>query len=233
MGNSAKKKYEQQQQQITSNVGQVAQKVGGLVDSPFAPGEEAGLRARAISPIQASYANDEREVNRAKSLGGAGGAPNFIAAKAKMAREKAGSLSDAMRDVNTSISSEGFNRRLQAAQTQGQLLGTQKESMGEKPTGGGFWGTLGNIGMGIGSAFLSDENEKTDVRPVDEDEVMEGMEELPLFTWKYKGDDERHIGPMAQHFKKKLGIGDGKTIHMADIAGITLAANKKMLKGRS
>lgn len=232
MGNSAKKKYEQQQQQITSSIGQTAQKVGGLVDNPFAPGEEEGLRARAISPIQASYADDEREINRARSLGGAGGAPNFIAAKAKMAREKAGSLSDAMQNVNTAISSEGFNRKLQAAGTQGQLLGTQKESMGEKPKGG-FWSTLGNVGLGIGSAFLSDEDEKTDIRPIDEDEVMEGVEDLPLFSWKYKGDKERHIGPMAQHFKKKLGIGDGKTIHMADIAGITLAANKKMLKGRS
>jgi hypothetical protein len=49
--------------------------------------------------------------------------------------------------------------------------------------------------MGSLLAF-SDERLKEDIEPVGE--LHDGQEPLPIYAWSYKGDSERHIGPMAQ-----------------------------------
>lgn len=60
------------------------------------------LRARAASPIRASYANAERELQRQRSLQG-GYAPNAIATLAKMAREQGQATSDAVQSIEGGI----------------------------------------------------------------------------------------------------------------------------------
>jgi hypothetical protein len=54
-------------------------------------------------------------------------------------------------------------------------------------------GFLGNIG---GAFLMSDERLKEDIEPVGT--IHDGQEPLPIYEWSYKGDPERHIGPMAQ-----------------------------------
>lgn len=74
---------------------------------------------------------------------------------------------------------------------------------------------------------MSDKNVKHDIsKPLDHKKVMKGIKKLNLHTWKYNGDDTTHMGPMAQDVKKHLGIGDGKTLHLADIMGVMLATSK-------
>lgn len=69
-------------------------------------------------------------------------------------------------------------------------------------------------GAGIAAAGLgqkiaaSDINKKEDIRPVDDEEVLKKITQLPISTWKYKpehraaisDDGETRIGPMAQDF---------------------------------
>jgi hypothetical protein len=74
---------------------------------------------------------------------------------------------------------------------------------------------------------MSDRNMKEDIsKPLDHKKIMKGIKKLDISTWKYKGDNVKHMGPMAQDVKKHLGIGDGKTLHLADIMGVMLATAK-------
>jgi hypothetical protein len=43
---------------------------------------------------------------------------------------------------------------------------------------------------------LSDERTKENIVPIGE--LHDGQEPLPIYEWSYKGDPERHVGPMAQ-----------------------------------
>lgn len=58
---------------------------------------------------------------------------------------------------------------------------------------------MGNF-LKFGGSLLpyvfSDERLKEDIDPVGE--LHDGQEPLPIYEWSYKGDPERHIGPMAQ-----------------------------------
>ena len=70
---------------------------------------------------------------------------------------------------------------------------------------------------------------KEDIEEVkDTSKFAKYLKDIPLYTWKYKGDKTTHFGPIAEEFKDKFGIGDGKTLHLADVMGVTLAAAKEM-----
>lgn len=70
---------------------------------------------------------------------------------------------------------------------------------------------------------------KEDIEEVkDTSKFAKYLKDIPLYTWKYKGDKTTHFGPIAEEFKEKFGIGDGKTLHLADVMGVTLAAAKEM-----
>jgi hypothetical protein len=77
----------------------------------------------------------------------------------------------------------------------------------------------------------SDRNAKRDIEPVDEQEVLETVAELPVSTWSYKSDDPavRHLGPMAQDFHAAFGLGDTDRAYNAiDAHGVALAAIKAL-----
>ncbi len=61
------------------------------------------LRARGISPIRSAYGNTMMELDRARSLGGGGGAPNYIAALSRAQREMPQQMADAMTGVNAGL----------------------------------------------------------------------------------------------------------------------------------
>lgn len=75
----------------------------------------------------------------------------------------------------------------------------------------------------------SDRNAKTDFTAVDPREVLAKLEQLPVSTWRYKGEPEqiRHLGPVAQDFYQAFGLGDSDThIGTLDAEGVALAAIK-------
>ncbi|HWQ39164.1 MAG TPA: hypothetical protein VNM24_11260, partial [Burkholderiales bacterium] len=43
-------------------------------------------------------------------------------------------------------------------------------------------------------------------------------------------DQATHVGPYAEDFAKRFGVGDGKTISVIDAVGVTLAAVKGVAK---
>jgi hypothetical protein len=97
--------------------------------------------------------------------------------------------------------------------------------------GGGGWGMLGSIGGAIAGAlpwatWLSDENLKEDVEEIKP--ITSRLKELPIRTWRYKGDPIRHIGPMAQDWQKTFGIGDGHSIALPDVLSVILGSLQEM-----
>lgn len=93
------------------------------------------------------------------------------------------------------------------------------------------------VGKGIGSIaggiVGSDINSKTDIKSVDVDDILGCVEGLTISSWKYKEDvtldQETHIGPMAQDWQRRLGIGTGKTINLIDANGVALASIQALL----
>ncbi|HCR19355.1 MAG TPA: hypothetical protein DIU35_17905 [Candidatus Latescibacteria bacterium] len=117
----------------------------------------------------------------------------------------------------------------------------QRREAGDKRLGkalGGLGGMAERVagllpGGGIASKVLkifSDEALKDELRPVPEDQLLETLKSVPVQTWKYKGENEYHIGPTAQDFSK-LGFDTGdrpRTIDMADYIGVALGAVKAL-----
>lgn len=274
----------------------------------YSPTDIQELRARGISPIRAAYGNTMMELDRARALGGGGGAPNYIAAASKAQRELPGQMADAMTTVNAGLadairqgrmfglqgisgtgatmgglSSQEAGRMLQAAMANQQAeqasnqmrlaaLGGQASLYGTTPGMSSMFGNQAmgsmnalaqmqasrqNYGLGLMDAqlrgygsqqanqgtpwwqtalgiagtvapFFSDKNMKYDVKPL-KGSINAKLKKLEINTWKYKGEKTTHLGPMAQTFKKLFGVGDGKTLHPADIMGVVLASQKEAI----
>ncbi len=73
----------------------------------------------------------------------------------------------------------------------------------------------------------SDRNAKENFQPVDPQEVLEKVVDLPIQSWNYKAEDDtvRHMGPTAQDFYAAFGLGNSDTsISTVDADGVALAA---------
>ena len=85
-----------------------------------------------------------------------------------------------------------------------------------------------------GDAFLpggtltqgSDVNTKQNIVPIDSEDVLQRVIEMPVSKWEYKkAPGIEHIGPMAQDFYAAFGLGDtDKGISSIDSGGVALAA---------
>lgn len=86
--------------------------------------------------------------------------------------------------------------------------------------------TLGSL-FGLGGAalggWLSDEDAKTDKRPVDDEDVLRSVRKMPVESWRYKAGGPRKIGPYAQDMAEEFG-GDGRTIEPQMAFGVSLGA---------
>jgi hypothetical protein len=83
------------------------------------------------------------------------------------------------------------------------------------PPGSGSWATW------------SDREAKANFAPVDSQEVLARLSQLPIQTWNYKtqAPSIRHIGPTAQDFQAAFGVGeDDRHISTVDADGVTMAA---------
>ncbi len=72
----------------------------------------------------------------------------------------------------------------------------------------------------------SDRNLKEKFAPVNPEEVLARVVNMPITSWNFKQDEtERHIGPMAQDFYAAFSVGsDDKHIAVVDEGGVALAA---------
>lgn len=72
----------------------------------------------------------------------------------------------------------------------------------------------------------------TELKDKEVSSVSKSLKDLPLYTWKYKGEKVKHFGPIAEEFKEKMGVGDGKSLHLADVMGVILASQKEQLNAK-
>jgi hypothetical protein len=75
--------------------------------------------------------------------------------------------------------------------------------------------------------MMSDRDSKTAVADVDAQEILDRLASLPVPSWNYRSEDPaaRHLGPMAQDFRKAFELGsDERQIHVVDASGVALAS---------
>lgn len=53
---------------------------------------------------------------------------------------------------------------------------------------------------------------------------LDAITGLDVERWTYKGEDAEHVGPMAEQWHEKTGLGDGATIHAVDALGVAMKA---------
>lgn len=129
----------------------------------FSPTDLGNIRARALSPVRAVYANAQRNVNRQRSLQG-GYSPGFGAMQTRMAREQGQETADAATNAEAGISEMVQKGRLAG------LAGLEGSGGGgggggdeeEDPADAvpavekkkGFWGKLGSGLAKVGKVAL-------------------------------------------------------------------------------
>jgi len=79
---------------------------------------------------------------------------------------------------------------------------------------------------------------KTDFKELDGRELLENIASIPVESWRYKGTQGRHIGPVAEDFAHTFGVGsvreggaiDDHYLAAIDVAGVSLAAVKELYR---
>ena len=72
---------------------------------------------------------------------------------------------------------------------------------------------------------------KSNITTLDNAEILDKIEQLPITQWSYNKDNGRvkHIGPMAEDFYVAFGLGDtNKGISSIDVSGVALSAIKAL-----
>ncbi len=65
------------------------------------------------------------------------------------------------------------------------------------------------------------------------DGALDAVSDMPVERWDYKqgvADGGTHVGPYAEDFRAKTGLGDGKTINVIDAVGVTMKAVQELNK---
>lgn len=139
----------------------------------------------------------------------------------------------------TEQAGRGFTTAMQGNSSAGNLY-AQAAQVGRQDDSGLLGGitslasTAGRLGW---APFASDEEIKTDRKPVKGRVALAAARKMPVDSWKYKkgspGDDggKTHIGPMAQDVHAAAGEAaapGGKTIDPISMHGITLAAVQEL-----
>ena len=71
---------------------------------------------------------------------------------------------------------------------------------------------------------------KDNNEPIDHGQTLDGVNSLTVEAWTYKGDDQKHIGPYAEEFRKTFGLGSEFVIDPIDAVGVCLSAIKALTK---
>lgn len=108
----------------------------------FSASDLANIRARAVSPVRAAYANAQQNVNRQRSLQG-GYSPGFGVLQARMQRQQGQGISDAATNAEASIAEMVQQGKLAGLQG---MAGTEGRTSGSTTSGGSSGGGGGGGG---------------------------------------------------------------------------------------
>lgn len=139
---------------------------------------------------------------------------------------------DALRSAIASATG-GFGTRTTTQPSTGNpflgALGTAAGLASLIPTGGASAGALplgGFFNPGVSMGVLSDRATKEDI--TDAPEVLDDIKTMPIHSWKYKGDDETRIGPMADDFNERFYDRDKGTIDIVTSLGVLYKAVQEL-----
>lgn len=199
--------------------------------------------ATGVRPDSGRFAGEERRAGTAEALGAAGAGNTArrqveavgdqkVASVVNMGRGMAVNPGTSM-GMTGNMGSAGFQGAMSGYGQQGQLmLGEHDAQMrahnANQATMGGIGGAFGSI---VGAlAFPSSEGIKTKKKPIS---VLDAVKDMPVEEWEYKagkgdGGGKRHVGPYAEDFKAKTGLGDGKSISIIDAVGVNMGATKEL-----
>jgi hypothetical protein len=77
--------------------------------------------------------------------------------------------------------------------------------------------------------MISDKNKKHHIVKINGNNLIESINNLPIYSWYYNKQDIQHIGPMAQDFNTLFKVGEMPDyINMIDIDGITFSGIKTL-----
>jgi hypothetical protein len=202
-----------------------------------------------INPASGRFASAQAKMGTDVALAGAGAANlarRQVSAEGDARRAQAINLGSGFAvnpgsamGISNSAGQSGFSGAMQGYGQQAGILNqdfqNRMQAHQSRQSGlGGLFGGLGSIigaGMGPGGflAGLSSKDYKTDKAP--SKGHLEAVEKMPVEEWTYKkgiADEGRHVGPYAEDFKAATGKGDGKTIPVMDMMGVTLGAVQEL-----
>lgn len=121
-------------------------------------------------------------------------------------------LSNAMLFGDGSTNTWLFNSNATTASGKALVVGyNSTNGNGAYLTTGGAW------------TNASDKFKKEDFRQLDDDDMLDKINLLPVSRWNYKGSSDEHVGPVAQDFHRIFQLGtDDKTISTIDPSGVAL-----------
>ena len=180
---------------------------------------DAGLAAAGAQNMSRRRVEQEAEGKRANAINmGAGLAVNPGTSM---------SLSNGALQAGGSAAMTGYGQ-------QGSLLNTQynQQLQSWQANQNSMSSMMGGLGT-VAGIMLSDQNAKTDKKPLPEGEALGAIRKMPVEKWRYKpgrGDGGEHVGTYAQDFTKATGQGDGKSIDVISAIGVTMGAIRDLDK---
>lgn len=200
--------------------------------------------AMGVNPASGRFVGEGRRASTAQGLAAAGAANNArrmkemegdqaLAGVVNMGRGMAVNPATSM-GMTGNMGSAGFQGAMSGYGQQGQLLLGQHQAQmdawkANQGAMGGIGGAIGSI-LGAMPGFPSSKGIKTNKKPVS---ILGAVKDMPVEEWEYKkgkgdGGGKRHIGPYAEDFKAKTGLGDGKSISIIDAVGVNMGATKEL-----
>ena len=133
---------------------------------------------------------------------------------------------------NTAIAGNTAAGSLYTDLYRSQMMGYQAQAQSDASTWQGIGQLAGAAGMAM--MFMSSKKLKHKAGDVSDAKIVSEVKKMPVDKWKYKPDaspdQETHIGPYAEDFAERFGVGDGKRISVIDAVGVSLAAVKGIAK---
>lgn len=219
--------------------------------------QDRRLASRGVRPDAGASTETTRRSEIAEGLASAGAANSTrlqsrARADAELAMEEANAINlgsglavnpaTAM-GLSNNAASSGFSGAQSGYSSMAAGLGQMDAQRmraweGNNAQNASLWGGIGSIvGLGVSNIdklaplMMSSEDYKTDKAPVRD--PLSQLMDMPVEEWSYKngiadGGAARHVGPYAEDFHKATGKGDGKTIPLQDMIGVTAGAVQQL-----
>jgi hypothetical protein len=204
--------------------------------------QQRNLAAMGVRPDSGRFASEDRRATAGEALAAAGAG--------NMARRQTEAIGEARMSnvvnmgrgmaVNPATSmglggqmmGQGFQGAMNGQGQMGNMLNDQYRSrLSAWQAQQSMYGSIGGGIGGVIGAFMSSEKVKTKKRKAVG--VLDAVKDMRVEEWEYeagKGDGggKRHVGPYAEEFQAKTGLGDGKTISIIDAVGVNMRATQEL-----